>query len=236
MNFRTEKGTVSSCSEMVNKFPYNQGFESGFGWSQLSGDNGNWKRHSGSTSSEYTGPDSAIEKRYYMYLEASDNGLGKNATAILESPCFDLSSVTKASFSFKNHMYGGGIGTLRVQVSTDGSSWKDVWKASGDQGRRWNAVSLDLSSYLGSKLKLRFVGKTGRDFRSDIAIDDLSLTTSGAVSDGQAPTAPSNLSVSNITQTETTLSWTASSDDIGVTGYNIYQGSTKIVTITGDYL
>ncbi|WP_440879628.1 S8 family serine peptidase [Tenacibaculum sp. C7A-26P2] len=225
-----------TCSETVRDFPYNQGFESGFGWTQLLGDNGNWTRKSGSTTSDKTGPSSAIEKRYYMYLEASTRGfgsIGSNATAILESPCFDLSSVTSASFGFKNHMYGVHMGTLRVQASTDGSSWKDIWTASGDKGNQWNAVSLDLSSYLGNKLKLRFVGKTGRSYKSDIAIDDLSLTTSGAASDGQAPTAPSNLSVSNITQTETTLSWTASSDNIGVTGYNIYQGSTKIVTVTG---
>ena len=227
------RGTPTiTCSKTVNNFPYNQGFESGFGWSQLSGDSGNWTRKSGRTRSDDTGPSSAGEKRYYMYLEASTNGLGFNASAILESHCFDLSSVTSASFGFKNHMYGIDMGTLRLQASIDGSSWIDIWTASGDKGNQWNAVSLDLSSYLGKKLKLRFVGKTGRNFRSDIAIDDLSLTTSRATSDGQAPTAPSNLSASNITQTEATLSWTASSDDIGVTGYNIYQGSTKIATVT----
>ena len=235
VNFTTNKGTVSSCSETVRDFPYNQGFESGFGWTQLLGDNGNWTRKSGSTTSGSTGPSSAIEKRYYMYLEASTRGfgsIGSNATAILESPCFDLSSVTSASFGFKNHMYGVHMGTLRVQASTDGSKWKDIWTASGDKGNQWNTTSLDLSSYLGNKLKLRFVGKTGRDYKSDIAIDDLSLTTSGAASDGQAPTTPSNLSASNITQTEATLSWTASSDNTGVIGYNIYQGSTKIATVT----
>ena len=221
-----------TCSDTVRDFPYKQGFESGFGWTQLLGDNGNWTRKSGSTSSDNTGPSSAIEKRYYMYLEASKNGLGFNATVKLESPCFDLSSVTSASFGFKNHMHGADMGTLKLQASTDGSSWKDIWTASGDKGNQWNAVSLDLSSYLGKKLKLRFLGKTGRGYKSDIAIDDLSLITSGAASDGQAPTVPSNLSVSNITQTETTLSWTASSDNIGVTGYNIYQGSTKIATVT----
>ena len=36
------------------------------------------------------------------------------------------------------------------------------------------------------------------------------------------PTTPGNLTASNTTQTSTDLSWTASSDNVGVTGYNVY--------------
>ena len=43
-------------------------------------------------------------------------------------------------------------------------------------------------------------------------------------SDTQAPTAPSGLSVSGQTQTALTLSWNASTDNVGVTGYNLYRG------------
>src|SRR6186997_1202602 len=46
--------------------------------------------------------------------------------------------------------------------------------------------------------------------------------------DAQPPTAPSNLSSSNITNSSFTLSWTASTDDVGVTGYDVYQGGIKI--------
>ena len=40
--------------------------------------------------------------------------------------------------------------------------------------------------------------------------------------DTQAPTAPTNLTASNITETTASLSWTASTDNVGVTGYNVY--------------
>lgn len=43
--------------------------------------------------------------------------------------------------------------------------------------------------------------------------------------DTQAPSAPTGLTSSAITQTSFTLSWTASTDNVGVTGYDIYQGS-----------
>ena len=46
--------------------------------------------------------------------------------------------------------------------------------------------------------------------------------------DTQAPTAPTNLSASNITTISFTLSWIASTDNVGVTGYDVYQNGVKI--------
>ena len=46
--------------------------------------------------------------------------------------------------------------------------------------------------------------------------------------DTQPPTAPTNLASSAITQISFTLSWTASTDNVGVTGYDIYQNGIKI--------
>lgn len=52
------------------------------------------------------------------------------------------------------------------------------------------------------------------------------VTTSAVVADNQPPTAPASLTAPTITTSSVTLSWTASTDNIGVTGYNIYNGST----------
>ncbi|HJS53571.1 MAG TPA: PQQ-dependent sugar dehydrogenase [Chitinophagaceae bacterium] len=46
--------------------------------------------------------------------------------------------------------------------------------------------------------------------------------------DTQPPTAPANLSASGITTTSFTLTWTASTDNVGVTGYDVYQDGIKI--------
>jgi endonuclease I/chitodextrinase len=58
--------------------------------------------------------------------------------------------------------------------------------------------------------------------------------------DTQAPTAPTNLIASNITNTTVDLNWTASSDDIGVTSYDIFvdglsyaTSATNSATLTG---
>ncbi|SEA17511.1 Por secretion system C-terminal sorting domain-containing protein [Flavobacterium gillisiae] len=51
--------------------------------------------------------------------------------------------------------------------------------------------------------------------------------------DTVAPTAPTSLAASGTTTTSTNLSWTASTDNVGVTGYNVYNGTTLVTTVTG---
>ncbi|MDX2283623.1 MAG: M4 family metallopeptidase [Bacteroidia bacterium] len=47
------------------------------------------------------------------------------------------------------------------------------------------------------------------------------------VTDTQKPTAPANLAASNTTATSTQLAWTASADNVAVTGYRIYVNGTQ---------
>ncbi|WP_430410771.1 S8 family serine peptidase [Kordia sp.] len=190
VNFTTA-AVPSFCSATITSFPYSEGFEVNDGWTQLTGDDGNWVRTSGSTPSSGTGPTSAGEGSNYLFLEASTNGstgqIGNNGTAILESNCFDLAGKSTATFTFKNHMYGTDVGSITVQGSTDGTSWANLWTDSGNKGNQWNDTSVNLSAYLGQKVKLRIVGVTGGGWSSDIAVDDLSVTAVGASADTTAP-------------------------------------------------
>jgi chitodextrinase len=68
---------------------------------------------------------------------------------------------------------------------------------------------------------------------SSVSSNVVSVTTSAPAGDSQAPTTPTNLSASGTTQTTTTLTWNASSDNVGVTGYDVYQGSTLLGNIAG---
>ncbi|MEK5475472.1 lytic polysaccharide monooxygenase [Paenibacillus sp. FSL R5-0407] len=54
--------------------------------------------------------------------------------------------------------------------------------------------------------------------------------------DTQAPTAPSSLAFSGVTSTSVNLSWSASSDNVGVTGYRIYNGTNQIAAVSGSTL
>lgn len=51
--------------------------------------------------------------------------------------------------------------------------------------------------------------------------------------DTQAPTAPTNLIANNPTSSTVALSWTASTDNVGVTGYDVYANNVLKATVTG---
>jgi endonuclease I/chitodextrinase len=54
----------------------------------------------------------------------------------------------------------------------------------------------------------------------------------GTQGDTEAPTAPTSLSASSITETTLSLSWNASTDNVGVTEYEVFQGGSLIGTST----
>ncbi len=55
-------------------------------------------------------------------------------------------------------------------------------------------------------------------------------TSAGGGSDTTPPSTPANLSSSNITSSSARIAWTASTDNVGVTGYRVYRGGTQIGT------
>lgn len=66
--------------------------------------------------------------------------------------------------------------------------------------------------------------------------DDISLDGpggGGGGSDTQAPTTPTGLTSTGKTSSSVSLSWNASSDNVGVTGYDVYNGSSRVTTVTG---
>ena len=64
-------------------------------------------------------------------------------------------------------------------------------------------------------------------------VEDYTVVIQGAGPDVTAPSTPTNLTASGTTQTTTNLSWNASTDNVGVTGYDVYRGATLIASVTG---
>lgn len=173
---------LSACSlGSIVVFPYNEGFENTLGeWTQSNSDDIDWKVNTNETPSLNTGPTSASEGTYYIYVDASVDGTGyPNKRAILNSPCFDLSGLTRASLSFDYHMYGDtDMGSIDLEISTDnGASWTSIWAQSGNQGNSWLSVNLDLIAYIGGNLQIRFNRFVGSTWQADIAIDNFTITS-----------------------------------------------------------
>jgi len=92
------------------------------------------------------------------------------------------------------------------------------------------------STPIGYSLQLSGTGSVYTDFTWQTE----AVSTLGAVNNGQVfsgtsspiPTQPTNLTASNTTQTTTDLSWNASTDDVAVTGYLVFNGDTQIGSTT----
>lgn len=171
-------GSGNSCSTTISSFPYTETFESGLGaWSNGGGDSFDWTRDSGSTPSGSTGPSSASNGSFYIFMESSSPNYS-NKRAIITGPCLNFAGAPTASVSFKYHNYGASaMGSLDFQVSTNGSNWSTVWTVSGNQGNSWKTATLNLNSYAGQTIYIRFNGITGTTWQGDMAIDNFVVTT-----------------------------------------------------------
>ncbi|QKX05202.1 T9SS type A sorting domain-containing protein [Aquimarina sp. TRL1] len=170
---------IDDCKTTVNSFPYVQSFENTIGnWAQSTTDDFNWSVQTGATPSRDTGPSAANAGSHYVYMETSSPNY-PNKKAILTSPCFDLKGKNTASLSFAYHMYGANtMGSLQLEASIDdGKTWNSIWSKSGNQGNAWNNASVNLASYLGKVVKLRFNGVSGTTWQGDMAIDNFKLST-----------------------------------------------------------
>ncbi len=166
---------------------FSDDFETGFGsWVNLSaGDNQNWLRNSGGTPSSSTGPNGAASGQFYAYLETSSgSAYYAGDSAILQSPPLTADGI---HLTFVYHMHGSNIGSLAVDVLSNGYWTNNVWSVSGQQqslqSQGYQFVDLDLSSYVPSQIRVRATAAGG--FMGDIAIDDLNI-----ISFPSGPAAP----------------------------------------------
>lgn len=148
-------------------------FEAGLGnWVNATGDEFDWTRHSGSTPSSATGPDSGQGvSSYYMYIETS------SPRVLGDEAWLEYTKINNAGgkIEFYYHMYGSGINELKVQAF-NGSSWSDIFTKSGQQHTSSSeAYTKAEAIFPDGTTKLRFVGIRGSNFEGDIAIDTIDI-------------------------------------------------------------
>ncbi|MFD9959518.1 glycosyl hydrolase family 18 protein [Amycolatopsis sp. NPDC058986] len=75
------------------------------------------------------------------------------------------------------------------------------------------------------------VAKDGKGTKS-AASAPASVTTNDPAADTQPPSTPGNVRSTGATSSSVSLAWNASTDNTGVVGYDVYQGSTLATTVT----
>lgn len=71
-------------------------------------------------------------------------------------------------------MYGADISSLKLEISTDnGASWNVLHTVAGNQGDKWQRVTLSLKVYHNQIALFRFVAVSSSGVLNDIAIDQI---------------------------------------------------------------
>ncbi|MFE0772521.1 discoidin domain-containing protein [Streptomyces sp. NPDC058861] len=73
-----------------------------------------------------------------------------------------------------------------------------------------------------------------RDAAGNQSANSNAVTRQGDTGDTQAPTAPANLAFTEATSGQVRLTWGASSDNTGVTGYDVYANNTLLTSVAGN--
>ena len=121
---------------------------------------------------------------------------------------------------------GVNCANVDILISTNGgSSWSTLLASTPNDGSQ----AVTIPNTPGTQNRIMIKGTNHIFF--DVSNSNFTITT-GTTSDTTAPSTPT-LSASGTTQTTTNLSWTASTDNVGVTGYDVYRGTTLLTTVTG---
>jgi acid phosphatase type 7 len=77
-----------------------------------------------------------------------------------------------------------------------------------------------------------YIGDTGSGRSFDFAFDNQVLST-GSGSDISPPTIPTGLTATVVNPNHVHLTWQASTDDVGVTGYTVYRNGSQLAVVDG---
>ncbi|MFJ5829332.1 discoidin domain-containing protein [Streptomyces sp. NPDC093089] len=151
-------------------------------------------------------------------------------------------------------VYGPAAGDTRAPSAPTGLAYTEP--ATGQIRLTWNAATDDTAVtgydvYANGTLLTSVAGNVttftdnrpanqtvsyrvrARDAAGNQSGDSNTVTRTGDAGDTQAPTAPANLALTEPASGQVKLTWTASTDDTGVTGYDVYANGTLRTTVAG---
>lgn len=159
-------------------------------WENEHGNDIDWTINRGGTRSFNTGPSvdhtsqTSKEGGYYLYVEASStrvNTKERSDSARLASKDFN---VPRVCFTMFYHMFGQNMGKLNVKMRFRNDTEVTLWTKAGNQGDKWHDAEILIETTNPYKLIIEAV--RGKDWSSDIAIDDLSAKTGFCSSERQS--------------------------------------------------
>lgn len=187
-------------------------------------------------------------------------GTSYNVTSLSASTAYTFSVKAKDAAGYLSGVSNEvTITTLPIPVDTSAPTAPTNLTASGttdtSTNLTWNAATDNVAVtaydvYNGVTLVTSLAGTTytvtgltpetlytftvkAKDAANNISDPSNAVTVTTLATDLTPPSAPTALTASGTTTSSTNLSWNASTDNVAVTGYNVYNGATLVATVTG---
>ncbi len=160
-----------------------------------------------------------------------DGNCGSSAGGTISFDAVDVSAFDDVQLSFSVNVSGFDVSngdTIAYQTVFDGQPQAEetITVGSPYTTNGWEAVTVSVPNTVNTVALVISVKQNGG---SDYAgFDNISLVGTSAAA---KPAAPTNVSASNITTSEVTLSWDASTSNVA--SYNVFQNDTQINSVAG---
>jgi hypothetical protein len=130
--------------------------------------------------------------------------------------------------------WGTRTQTLVVRGSSDGTNFTDIVASAGYEftPATSNTVTISFNAATTRYLRLHITANTGWPAAQ---VSEFEVYGSGS-GDTQPPSAPTNLAYTQPASGQICLAWTASTDNVGVTGYDVYANNVLRSSVTGNVL
>ncbi|GAA4878485.1 fibronectin type III domain-containing protein [Kitasatospora terrestris] len=166
---------------------------------------------SGGTGSVVTTPVHSGSKALAGAASASDNAKCTQTVQVQPNTTYSLSGWVRGAYVY-------------LGVTGGTSTWTP-------SAANWQQLSVSFTT--GAAQTTAEIYTNGWYGQGTYYADDISLDGPGGGGDTQAPTVPGSLASTGKTANSVSLSWTASTDNVGVTAYDVYQGGALVTTVTG---
>ena len=167
----------------------------------------------------------AVDGNQATYWESANNAFPQWIQADLGS----AKSLTRIVLKLPA-AWGARTQTLTVGGSTDGTSFTDLAGSSGYVFTPTSANTVTIPLTASTRyVRLNITANTGWP-AAQLSEFELYGPDTG---DTQAPAAPANLALTEPGSGQVGLTWSASTDNVGVTGYTVYRDGALVTTVTG---
>ena len=164
---------------------------------------------------------------------AGNTSVASNTTTVLLNPTQDTTPPSAPSGVTASNVTASSM-TIRWTASTDDSGTVVMYQVFTNGNAATNTFGSTTASLSNLTAATSYsVTVKALDAASNVSSPSTALTvnTLGGTTDTTPPSAPTGLAAA-VTDTSVTLTWTASTDDVGVAGYDVLNGSTVAATAT----